>query len=183
MKNLAILLCFICSGAFAQDKKDIRDSEESFIVTYHKEYLAQEMGIRLPKNANLMLFDTIDTWLGTPYQYAGNCTKGIDCSGFVTILFNRVYGKNIGARNSADIYQQLEPINKDEIKEGDLVFFGSTKRRISHVGLYLGDSNFVHASSSRGVIISNLDEPYYKKRFAGAGRWMRDIADSNENDK
>lgn len=166
----------------AQGPDVASDSGDHFLVEYKKEYIAQEVGFQINNDANILLYDTITNWLGTPYKYAGNCSKGVDCSGFVTILFNRVYGKNIGARNSADMYEQLTHIKKEEIKEGDLVFFRTTKRRISHVGLYLGDNRFVHSSTSNGVIISNLNEPYYKNRYAGAGRWERNIADSDEND-
>lgn len=166
----------------AQEPDIAGDNGEHFLLEYKKEYIAQEVGFQINKDANILLYDTITNWLGTPYKYAGNCTNGVDCSGFVTVLFNRVYGKNIGARNSAEIYQQLTPIKKENIKEGDLVFFKTNRRRISHVGLYLGDDRFVHSSTSNGVIISNLNEPYYKSRYAGAGRWDRDIADSNEKD-
>ncbi|MBK9637352.1 MAG: C40 family peptidase [Bacteroidetes bacterium] len=180
MKKLVLLLCLISPSIFAQGPLAVSDTGESFIIQYKKEYLSQEVGFQLHPDANLMLFDTISTWLGTPYRFAGNCEKGIDCSGFVTVLFNRVYGKKIGARNSAEMYDKLVHIKKGDIKEGDLVFFKTSRRRISHVGLYLGENKFVHASTSNGVIISNLDEIYYKNRYAGAGRWENEIVESNE---
>ena len=183
MKKLLLLLCLIAPSIFAQELLTTSDTGESFIIQYKKEYLSQEVGFQLDPGANIMLYDTISTWLGTPYQYAGNCEKGVDCSGFVTVLFNRVYGKKIGARNSAEIYEKLTHVKKDDIKEGDLVFFKTSRRRISHVGLYLGNNKFVHASTSNGVIISNLDETYYKNRYAGAGRWESEIVESNENEK
>lgn len=183
MKKIALLFCLLSPGLLAQGPKAERDSGESFLLTYKKEYLAQELGFPLNNEANILLYDTITNWIGTPYKYAGNCTEGVDCSGFVTVLFNRVYGKNIGARSSEAMYHQLTPINKEEIKEGDLVFFKTNRRRISHVGLYLGNNRFVHSSTSKGVIISDLDELYYKSRYAGAGRWERDIANSDEKDK
>lgn len=183
MKKIALLFCLFAPGLLAQDPMVEQDSGESFLLTYKKEYLAQELGFRLNKDANILLFDTITNWMGAPYKYAGNCREGVDCSGFVTILFNRVYGKNIGARNSEDIYHQLTPLKIEEIREGDLVFFKTNRRRISHVGLYLGDNRFVHSSTSKGVIISDLNESYYKSRYAGAGRWERDIANSDEKDK
>lgn len=180
MKRLLYLCLLISSGSYAQGWSASTDTGESFLEAYKKEYFSQEVGFQLYNGANLLLYDTISSWLGTPYKYAGNCTKGIDCSGFVTVLFNSVYGKKIGARNSSEMYQLLSHVDQDHMKEGDLVFFKISKRRISHVGLYLGNNHFVHSSTSKGVIISNLDEPYYKKHFAGAGRWDHNLAESED---
>ncbi|MBL7923900.1 MAG: C40 family peptidase [Bacteroidia bacterium] len=180
MKKISIFLSFTAFAAFAQPKVTYLYPEDDLITSYRKSYLSQEIGFPLREDANLMLYDTITTWLGTPYKFAGNCEKGIDCSGFVNVLFDRVYGKHIGARNSAEIFEQVHKIDKHDIREGDMVFFRIHKRRISHIGLYLGDNKFVHASTSRGVIISDLNDPYYKKYFAGAGRLKTETADSND---
>lgn len=182
MKKNILLMFLFSSDLMAQGPEMASIGGDHFLLQYKKEYISQEIGFQINNDANILLFDTIASWLGTPYRYAGNCMKGVDCSGFVTVLLNRVYGKNIGARNSAEMYQQLTHIKKEEIKEGDLVFFKTRKSRISHVGLYLGNDRFVHSSTSNGVIISNLNESYYKNRFAGAGRWERDIAESTEKD-
>jgi lipoprotein Spr len=64
----------------------------------------------------------------------------------------------------------VDPLSKDDLKEGDLVFFKIKSSRITHIGIYLGDRRFAHASSSRGVVISNLDEPYYARHFYRGGR-------------
>jgi lipoprotein Spr len=155
--------------------------ENDFLYSYKINYLNQETGLTLSKESNLLLYDTLVNWLGTPYKYAGNCDRGIDCSGFVNVLCDRVYGKKLGARNSAEIYSLINKITRDDLKEGDLVFFNTRKRRISHIGLYLGDNKFVHSSTSRGVIISDLNEEYYKRRFAGAGRLRENLAEAEEN--
>ena len=87
------------------------------------------------------------------------------------MLYDRVFGIHIGARNSSEIYQLVEKIDPNELREGDFVFFRIRSRsRISHVGVYLGEKRFAHASTSKGVVISDLNDPYYKKYFAGAGR-------------
>jgi lipoprotein Spr len=157
------------------------DSTRSFTHDYTRKYLEQSLGFTLPENARLDLYDTVVTWLGTPYRYAGNSEHGIDCSGFVNMLCNRVYGINPGARSSTDIYERVDHIDREDLQEGDLIFFRIHRRRISHVGIYLGNSLFVHASTSRGVIISNLNEPYYKRYFAGAGRIPRPTGLLNGN--
>lgn len=138
---------------------------------YHLAWISQSVGFPVNPQANLMLYDTLVSWLGTPYRFAGNCEKGIDCSGFVNVLYDRVFGIRLGARNSGEIYHLVEKIDRDELREGDLVFFRIRHRSsISHVGVYLGEQKFAHSSTSKGVIISDLNEPYYKKYFAGAGR-------------
>ena len=176
-------LLLISANAFSQTGVDSVMPEDDFLTHYHRSYLTEEIGFPIGANANLMLYDTISNWLGTPYRFSGNCEKGIDCSGFVTVLFDRVYGKRLGARNSAEIYNLVAKVDKDDIQEGDLVFFRIYRHRVSHIGLYLGNNKFVHASTSRGVIISDLDEPYYKRYFAGAGRLKGDLIGSTENNQ
>jgi lipoprotein Spr len=72
----------------------------------------------------------------------------------------------------------VNPLNKEELKEGDLVFFKINSRAISHVGVYLGDNKFAHASSSRGVMISNLNEPYWRRYYYKGGRLLQSIKDN-----
>lgn len=164
---LTFVMLHFLSGALAQNNRGI----DSLTFEYKKAYFSQELGYPVSPDGNFMLYDTLTTWLGTPYAYAGNCEKGIDCSGFVNVLYDRVFGIRLGARNSAEIYGLMQKIDKDELVEGDLVFFKIRSRsRITHVGVYLGQHKFVHASSSKGVTVSDLNEPYYKKYFAGAGR-------------
>lgn len=148
---------------------------------YRKRYIEQYIGFNLPENTSLALFDTIANWIGTPYKYAGNGEKGIDCSGFVHMLISRVYGFNPGARSSAELYDLADKIDVSEMRAGDLVFFRIHRKRISHVGVYIGNNKFVHSSTSRGVIISDLDEPYYKRTFARPGRFKQFASDQSNN--
>ncbi len=121
-------------------------------------------------NKELLLF-TID-WHGTPYCYGGSSKKGTDCSGFTSNVYKSVYKKNI-PRVSRDIYSNCMPISKYALYEGDLVFFATGGGdQISHVGIYLWDGNFAHASSSKGVTISNLRQGYYRKTFVSGGAWI-----------
>jgi murein DD-endopeptidase / murein LD-carboxypeptidase len=150
------------AGSFILNKDWIGEQERC--------YYMQCMGFELPLVYNKNLYDTVESWLGTPYRFAGSTKSGTDCSGFVNTVYHGVYKTNLGARNSGDIYKKITKIDKDELTEGDLVFFRIRKKRISHVGVYLGNNKFVHASTSSGVIISDLTEPYYKKYYAGGGR-------------
>ncbi len=111
-------------------------------------------------------------WIGTRYRYGGNTRDGIDCSGLVVQVYKKVFDISL-PRTSRDQYTYCERIKRKDITVGDLVFFATRRgdlKTVSHVGIYIGDNRMIHASSSRGVIISNLDETYYTKRYVSAGR-------------
>lgn len=118
---------------------------------------------------NPRLVHLFEDWKGTPYRYGGSSRKGIDCSGFVSMLYDSVY-KSMLLGGSADIFRKLQPIEREELKEGDLVFFRIKKSRISHVGLYLSNDKFIHATTRGGVMMSDLKEPYYRRYFYKAAR-------------
>ena len=113
----------------------------------------------------------IAAWLGTPYKYGGMSKNGVDCSGLAYLYMLHVYNKKI-PRTSRQQYYRGRKINRFRLMKGDLVFFkGTVSRGIDHVGIYLGDNKFAHASSKEGVIISDLSEKYYRKRYVGACRY------------
>ncbi len=119
---------------------------------------------------NLLLYKAIDDWMGVPYKYGGISKKGVDCSGFTAAVYNATYQIPL-ARRAADMYAMVnEKVQKSDLKEGDLVFFDIGRRELSHVGVYLTNGRFVHASTSRGVVISDLEMDYYKKYFRCGGR-------------
>ena len=107
------------------------------------------------------------TYLGTPYVYGGVSRSGIDCSGFTMMVFAQ-FGYRL-AHGATDQYYASRRISDSEREPGDLVFFNTTGG-ISHVGIYLGGGQFIHASSSRGVMISSLYQSYYAAAYLGAGR-------------
>jgi len=132
----------------------------------------KNLDIKLNRRDNKVLYKEVKSWLGTPYQGGGHKKQqGTDCSGFVMELYLSVYDKQLERRGGKMFYNNCEPISKNALREGDLVFFSiGNGGKISHVGIYLKDNKFAHASSSRGVIISDLDEKYYTKHFFAAGR-------------
>lgn len=116
------------------------------------------------------IMDFILDWLGTPYRFGGTSATGIDCSGFIRCLFAEVVQVWL-PRTAALQYTLGLPVRREELQFGDLVFFHTRRHAyVSHVGIYLGDDLFAHASSRGGVTISSLRSTYYSKRFVGARR-------------
>ncbi len=114
------------------------------------------------------LLEHIDEWYGTRYRYGGTTKSGIDCSAFVQVVYMSAFAMSL-PRTARDQYRGCNIISATEMKTGDLVFFNTTGG-ISHVGIYLQNNKFIHASASFGVTISDLFDPYYLRRFLGAGR-------------
>ena len=129
---------------------------------------AQLMNRDVKMVSNLSLFSFIDEWWATKYRYGGTTKKGIDCSSFTGLLLSNVFGFSM-PRTAREQYAACTKLKRDEMAEGDLVFF-NTRGGVSHVGVYLGDNYFVHSSCTRGVTISSLEDAYYNKRFIAGGR-------------
>jgi lipoprotein Spr len=167
---LAIALTFSVLAAAAQTKtvptqvEKPQEEEESLA----KSYLSQIMGVAMSATSNMKLFNFVYDWVGTPYRFGGGSKKGIDCSGFTKALYSQVFNLDI-KRNSRDIFSMVSPVKKDDLQEGDLVFFKIRSRSISHVGIYLGNNRFAHAASG-GVKVSSLDDNYYARYFYKGGR-------------
>ena len=118
---------------------------------------------------NKILLENVDEWYGVRYRTGGNTKTGVDCSGFTVAVYAAVYGIAL-PRVSRDQYRISRKISTTELQQGDLVFFNTRGSGVSHVGVYLGNNKFIHASVSRGVMVSGLFEPYYLQRFIGGGR-------------
>ncbi len=171
---VAILLIFTFASSRAQTAKE--ETQIADPDNLASDYFSQIMGVALSATSNLKLYQFVYDWIGTPYRLGGDNKRGVDCSGFAYQLYDKVFNTVIG-NNSRNIFSMVNPINKEELQEGDLVFFKIKSRAISHVGVYIGDNKFAHASSSKGVMISNLDEPYWRRYYYKGGRLVESLRD------
>ena len=120
-----------------------------------------------------ILDDFIKQWLNTPYKYGGMSRSGVDCSGFSSIVLLEVFGVRI-PRMAEEQYKNGTKIRDNWRTPGDLVFFKNIRGHgIDHVGIFLGQNRFAHASESSGVVISDLEEDHYRKRYVGACRYRK----------
>jgi cell wall-associated NlpC family hydrolase len=134
-----------------------------------------DIGIEIEQNVDTVLLDFLSQWLGVAYKYGGASKSGTDCSGFVNNCYTFVYNRKL-PRRSIDIFQKTQILPKDELTSGDLVFFKTLGSKVvNHVGVYLWNGYFAHASSKRGVVISQLGEGYYQKTYAGGGYYRPDL--------
>lgn len=166
--NIAVcLLMLLCSSCVSLAPK----------LDYNKLVVAADrLGLSIEYDDNHSLYLEVSEWVGTPYCYGGRSSKCVDCSGFVHSVYKKVYRINLSRSSAEQFKNDCWPISKRKLKEGDLVFFSSGKNgkgRINHVGIYLKDDKFIHSSSSRGVIVSDLDEYFYKSHWYSGGRVKR----------
>jgi lipoprotein Spr len=166
-RNLFFLLLigfFSCNSQKHTTSSDVSKAD----VALKKKY-ATLLGVDEKSVTNLSLYRFIDEWYATPYKYGGKTKDGIDCSGLVSVLYAKVYNKTV-AGSAESIYKACEVVAQKNLQEGDLVFFKINSDKVSHVGIYLQNRHFVHASSHHGVIINSLDEAYYVKYYFKGGR-------------
>lgn len=130
---------------------------------------ARETNPRLDRHRMLTV---IMAKMGIPYDDGGGDSAGMDCSGFVVSVYGEAAGIGL-PRSSQEQYGEGDPVGADELQFGDLVFFNTTGRLPSHVGVYVGDGLFAHASVSAGVTVSFLSQEYYRDRYVGARRVAR----------
>ncbi len=177
-KKIIVAVLFLC--VFTSSRAQTSKVEPADPDNLAKDYFSQIMGIAISATSNLKLYQFVYDWIGTPYRLGGETKGGVDCSGFARQLYDKVFNTIIG-NNSRNIFSMVDPINKEQLQEGDLVFFKIRSSAISHVGVYIGDNKFAHASSSAGVRISNLDESYWKRYYYKSGRLLESFRDQLDN--
>ena len=138
---------------------------------------ADLLGVEPGQIKNGRLYAFIDQWMGTPYKFGGMDHDGIDCSGLTVLLEQQVYGINLPRTTSQQVLV-IKRKYEEELQEGDLVFFDYDGKKFSHVGVYLQNGYYVHASSTKGVIIVKLRDPYVYKYFSRCGS-VTELANSD----
>ena len=162
----------LCSSVKAQQAPETNDPDN-----LAKEYFSQIMGVATSATSNTKMYQFIYDWIGTPYRLGGSSKNGVDCSKFVAELYDQVFNTSVGY-NSRNIYSKVDmKVAKSDLQPGDFVFFKIRSRNITHIGVYLGDDKFAHASSSRGVMISNLNDAYWRRYYYNGGRVLTANAD------
>jgi cell wall-associated NlpC family hydrolase len=136
--------------------------------TPHKPISASARVAKPDNNIEQLLRSEANRWKGTPHRLGGNSRKGIDCSGFVSKLYKNLFNIRL-PRSTRDQVRVGKPVSRIQIRAGDLVFF-LPPRKSRHVGIYLGRGEFVHASSTNGVMISSMTDPYWRKCYWKARR-------------
>ncbi len=162
------------------EQKELKAEDDRAISPERLRDEVSRMQQQAPGSTKSRLMQAVMSYIGTPYRIGGVDHSGIDCSGFSMVVFNSVF--NIELPHSALQQSSLgSRVSQDRLRAGDLVFFKTVGRRISHVGIYLGDDLFAHASVSHGVTISSLESTYYKRRYAGARKiTSTDISDGTQ---
>jgi cell wall-associated NlpC family hydrolase len=142
---------------------------ENYSALQFKYAILENASVEDVNNPKLLSF--MEYWYGTHYKYGGTTRDGIDCSAFAFLLLSSVYGVATLPRTAKEQFEISKRVNRDDLQEGDLVFFHTLgkHRAVTHVGVYLRNNKFIHASVS-GVMISDMNDGYYDKHFIGAGR-------------
>jgi lipoprotein Spr/probable lipoprotein NlpC len=116
------------------------------------------------------LMQVYSRYKGTPYRYGGTNANGFDCSGFIQTVFNEAYGFST-PRTTDQLARSGTPIRRDQLQVGDVLIFRSSIKQL-HAGIYVGNNQFIHASTSQGVTQSRLDNSYWLQRFVRARRYL-----------
>lgn len=168
-----ILLLVLASIAVTscKSKKMLTDSSKARgkeIKGSLKERYAALLDVPEREIKNERLYRFIDDWMGVPYRGAGMDKSGVDCSGFTVVLQKEIFNRSV-PRIARTMAENVKRKYEEELEEGDLVFFDFGGQKFSHVGVYLKNNRFVHASTSKGVIVSNLKDGWYYKYFSRCG--------------
>lgn len=159
----SLFLTFVSCGT---SKKTVRN------VDYHVlARAAIKLGFDIDEDDDWPLMIEASTWVGTPYKYGGEDMRGVDCSGLTRGIYRKVYNTELHRSSYEQYKKDVKKISKGDLVSGDLVFFSTDKKgKVSHVGIYLKDGMFIHASSSKGVVVNDLSQSYYKKNFISGGK-------------
>lgn len=150
-----------------KSKKKIQPDHDAIVIENVKVEVTE-----MKKGRERQIVEEAMKWLGTPYRYgASEKGRGTDCSGMVLVVYQDITGVKL-PRNSAKQAEFCKKLKQSKVRPGDLVFFATGKdpNKISHVGIMLDSDKFIHASTSKGVVISDVTAPYYQRTFMMYGR-------------
>ena len=166
---LMLSLMFLLSGCHSSRRASKKEKDIPVVV------LPESQTKDMRTDERLLVEEAL-RWLGTPYKYGGTSRSGTDCSGLTMQVYLSALGIKL-PRSSRDQQKYCKSVKKKSLDAGDLIFFstGRDKTRVSHVGLYIGDDKFGHASGSRGVIVSDLKEKYYVRNYHSSGHVARSM--------
>ncbi|MBD3409162.1 MAG: hypothetical protein GF419_03065 [Ignavibacteriales bacterium] len=167
----------VATGAHAADRGEtatLTDDESDYVSSFLDRYVSNETKLNADRgDKRERVIMEIIKYLDTPYKYGGTTMNGIDCSAFTQSVFNSALDYSL-LRSAKMQYSQGETISDpNRLEFGDLVFFNTRRAvRPGHVGIYIGDNMFAHASSSKGVTVSSLESSYYQRTYMGARRML-----------
>lgn len=169
LKTIALIVMVFLLSSCSIFNKTPKQEEYTWDIEWEDEKSTRIIQKEEVKIRDTKLADYYESWLGVPHRMGGMTKQGVDCSGFVLNVYKDVYGIKL-PRTASQMSQTVSKINRNEMKEGDLIFFARGTSKPHHVGIYLKDNNFVHTSTSRGVTISNLEDKYWANLFSFCGR-------------
>lgn len=153
-----------------EDDKKVDPEVRESVIAGKRDFRKERNPAIKPLDQSKMMRE-ISRYMGVPYVYGGETADGLDCSGYTMLVYNNTVGKKL-QRTSEDQFKIGKTVSFEDLKFGDLVFFNTTGHSASHVGIYLGDDLFAHASVTLGVTISSLQSSYFMKRYEGARRMV-----------
>lgn len=178
MKSLLLIIVLILIAACRPNPRyrvgelPPRESADTTVITEDDSYRQWREKNRMQtlRSADLIELGRVIQWyLGRPYKPATRYDRGLDCSRFTMEVFRKFNGTEL-PRSSEEQFRTGQSVNRDRLQFGDLVFFKIDRRQISHVGIFIDFGEFIHASESTGIMISRLDDEYWRRRYAGARR-------------
>lgn len=157
--------------ADANISKSLDALQKKLIEQKEMQELSSVLGVTVNDADLLDFYREAADWLGTRYRRGGMSRAAVDCSGFTNIIYKNVFGVQLDRVSTTIAKNVKEAVAKDDLSPGDLVFFSTFKKKyINHVGVYLGEGKFIHASIKYGVIVSSLAEGYYSSTWRKGGR-------------
>lgn len=170
MKN-GLYICITGLALMITSCSTIKHPEDGSFANKDKKrsQYSEKLGITLQKDFDAALIKEVIDWLGAPYVHGAEDKTGTDCSGFVQQVYKTVYGITT-ARSASGIYDESIKVKKEKLQMGELVFFKIKTEKVGHVGIFLQETYFIHASTSKGVMVSSLDLEYWTKYFVSGGK-------------